>query len=81
MSVVMKTARWMVRDNYMDGFAVFAPDNNGHNDITACRNCVEDALAGDLEAIVAIEMCWVDEMLMQIWHEQLKEKERCKPKA
>lgn len=78
MSVILKTRYWQVKD-YNAGFGVFSLDN--YDDREACRVCAQEALAGDLEAVMAIEMCGVDGMLMREWNIQLQEKAKWKPKA
>lgn len=79
MAIVMKTKHWCVKD-FINGYGVFAEEFAVSNN-AACEQCVEEALAGDLEAVVAIQMCGVDEMLMDIWEAKLKEQDKCKPKA
>jgi hypothetical protein len=81
MSVVMKTKNWQI-EPYNGGFGVFDSNDRRGADAGACIRCVEEALAGDLEAVLAVEMCKkYDEQLMNYWNEQLKEKAECKPKA
>lgn len=79
MSVILKTKHWQI-EPYNGGLGVFdtsAADKHGD----ACRVCVEEAAAGDLEAVMAIEMCGADGMLMGYWNHYLQEKAKCKPKA
>lgn len=78
MAVVMKTKHWLVKE-YKDGFGVFAVE--GFNDLKACYVCALEAMGGSLEAVLAIEMCEVDEMLKTAWNLQLKEQDKCKPRA
>lgn len=74
MTIILKTKYWQV-EPYAGGYGVFdATKYYQHTE--ACRRCVEEALAGDLEALVAIEMCEADGMLMGYWYEQLEEKSR-----